>query len=277
MFSGREGKWRFIDSGFHSGSFNMALDQVLLQSEEKSGSVFTLRLYGWRPPALSLGYFQRIGAGVHQRCRVRGIEVVRRPTGGRAVLHDRELTYSVTGPVGGSIGRSVREIYLEISKALALGLRKLGVAAELVDPRGNKREARHGYVMKEACFASQTQGEIAVGNRKVVGSAQRQVGNRFLQHGSIPLEPAVIPLAALFGRKDEDESRSSITIAEALGRAVTFREVGAAVKEGFTERFGVDWEERGPSPTELQAANRLAGARYRFAEWPRQEVNPAVA
>ena len=93
--------WRFVDTGLNSGPFNIALDQVLLQSEASSGSVFTLRVYGWRPAGLSLGYFQRIESGVMDRCRVRGIDVVRRLTGGRAVLHDRELTYSVTGSVGG--------------------------------------------------------------------------------------------------------------------------------------------------------------------------------
>ena len=127
--------------------------------------------------------------------------------------------------------------------------------------------------MKTACFASQTQGEIAVGQKKIIGSAQRQRGGRFLQHGSVLLAPSPVPIEELLGAEPPEEDRSSITLSEVRGDPVSYREVATALLASFGERFGVEWQRTELTPAEVRAASRLAESRYRFVDWYRKEVN----
>jgi lipoate-protein ligase A len=159
----------------------MAVDEVLMDSA-RAGQT-TLRLYGWEPGCLSFGRNQTArGRYDGARAAERGIDVVRRPTGGRSVFHHRELTYSVTGPV--ETWGGLRSAYLRINRALAAGLRALGVPARVVDERGNGPIPRPTV---RACFRDPLPGEVIVGGRKLIGSAQWRDGGALLQHGSVLL------------------------------------------------------------------------------------------
>jgi lipoate-protein ligase A len=161
------------------GAWNMAVDEALMASA-RSGRT-TLRLYGWEPGCLSFGRNQTVrGRYDGEKARRRGIDVVRRPTGGRSVLHDREITYSVTAPADRWGG--LRETYVLINRALAAGLRDLGVEAT-VAARDLRRPMPRPTV--RACFRDPLPGEVTVQGRKLIGSAQWRERGALLQHGSL--------------------------------------------------------------------------------------------
>src|SRR6266568_985857 len=171
--------WRLLLDKPASGAWNMAVDEVLLDGVATGTAPPTLRFYEWTPPCLSLGYFQPF-------------DVVRRPTGGRAILHDRELTYSIALPASvlGQDG-GVLPSYYRLSLALQDGLRRLGVPATLA-PESAGSSAAHGPV----CFDRPSAHAILLPGRKLVGSAQMRRGGGLLQHGSILIEPRIDKLLA---------------------------------------------------------------------------------
>jgi len=173
---------RFVHTGAMSAAMNMAIDDVLLDAA-RHGAGPILRTYGWQPPAVSLGYAQRAEVAVDvDRCRALGIDIVRRTTGGRAVLHWNELTYSFHCADGeGPAAHSVQEASRFLGEWLADGLRRFGVEARLERGQSPAR-GRRG-----ACFASTARWELTCGGRKLVGSAQRRTRTAILQHGSIIL------------------------------------------------------------------------------------------
>src|SRR5256714_4150073 len=186
--------WRLLLDSPAAGAWNMAVDEVLLEGVVAGTAPPTLRFYGWTPPCLSLGYFQPFDAVNLDGCRALGVDVVRRPTGGRAILHDRELTYSVVLPAS-TLGHDggVLPSYRRLSLALQDGLRRLGVPATLA-PESAGRSAAHGAV----CFDRPSAPEILLHGRKLVGSAQMRRGGGPLQPGSILIWPRLdTPLACL--------------------------------------------------------------------------------
>jgi len=178
--------WKLIDDPApRSGAWNMAMDEALWQDlEESAGGECVLRLYGWDPPCLSLGFHQRLEDAVDAAyCREHGIDVVRRPTGGKAVLHEHEVTYAVAGSAAEArLGSGLAKAYAAVSGALKAALESLGfsVCAE-------SRPARLFPGEAAPCFEVPTEHELLIGGKKVVGSAQRRGRRAFLQHGSIPL------------------------------------------------------------------------------------------
>jgi lipoyl(octanoyl) transferase len=196
--------WNLIaDAVGRSGEYNMAMDKTLLEEVVRGGRA-CLRLYRWDPPILSLGR--------NQPNTFHDVPTVRRPTGGQAVWHEHELTYAVVAPI--ALFGSLRKAYCEIHTRLARALRALGVEAVLAPAHPPIRPSAH----PAACFAVPVGGEILVRGRKLVGSAQVRRRDAFLQHGSILLDAAPSPW---FG--------GATTLAEALGRPVTFGEVTDAV------------------------------------------------
>lgn len=183
--------WRLIDTGYRSGSFNMAADEVLMTQVSSGTSSPILRFYCWRPAAVSLGYFQAVDQVIDlEGCKKRGIEVVRRITGGRAVLHHYELTYSIIAPQQHpAVSGSILESYLKISKCLLNALHSLGIPVQLV-PRGVKSGPA-----TSACFDAPSWYELTVDGKKLVGSAQTRRQGTLLQHGSILLNLDVEELA----------------------------------------------------------------------------------
>ena len=231
--------WRYIDDGPNIGAYNMAIDEELLARAQAGEAMPVLRFYAWRPPAVSLGRFQKIEAAVNREvCKERGIDIVRRITGGRAVLHDCELTYSVISRTDNPLfPPDVRGTYKVIAAGLLSGFRNLGIHAETVS-----RSSRHAALVKKdirnpSCFSSPAWYEIIVNGKKIVGSAQRRVTGAFLQHGSIlmkydpALEAAVIPGGGT--------AEAVTCIGQELRRDVTFEEVKRAFKQGFAEALGI--------------------------------------
>ena len=230
-------RWRYIDSGPASGAENMALDERLLDDMARRGGAPVLRFYSWDPPAVSLGRFQQEGTSVDRAaCRARGIDVVRRVTGGRAVLHYRELTYSIVSPADSALfPKDVIGSYRVIAEGLLAGLRLLGIPAEMATRAGNavRPDGDHS-----ACFATPSQYELVAGGRKIIGSAQRRLPNAFLQHGSILLEyDAEMEAAVIPGG---GAAHAVTSLAHELGRPVALDEVKGSIQTGFSLALQID-------------------------------------
>jgi lipoate-protein ligase A len=196
----------------------MALDAALLQDAEASGRA-SLRLYRWSPPCLSFGRHEPALVR-YDRARIErlGLDVVRRPTGGRAVWHDAELTYAVAAPIDtfGTLAESYRAIHTR----LAAALRSLGVPADLAPPR------RAPGIAAGPCFAASVGGEVLVRGRKVIGSAQVRQGTAFLQHGSILLDGSQDMIGAV---SRQPSAVRATSLSEVLGRWIGFPEVAEAI------------------------------------------------
>jgi len=176
-----------------TGEANMARDAELLE-RHRAGDDPVLRLYRWDPPAVTIGYNQDPGDFDAAAVAAAGYGLVRRPTGGRAILHAEELTYAVVGTSPGPIfGNSLHSTYMKINEALLAFLRELGIEADVSE--GEPREEMRGLV----CFKSAGRHEVHVGGRKIIGSAQRRRGDVFLQHGSILAGPRHLDLLDFLG------------------------------------------------------------------------------
>ena len=175
---------RLIEDGLCDASFNMAMDRAMLQACCEGLIPPTIRLYGWNSPALTVGYSQNADRDVDQtRCRELGISLIRRPTGGRAILHHHELTYCVVAPIPHpQFPHDLKGTYHVIAGALLLGLEEMGIRDGVLamPQKGLPRQER-----SPACFSSLNHCEIAVRGRKLIGSAQRRLSKAFLQHGSV--------------------------------------------------------------------------------------------
>ncbi|MGQ0562002.1 MAG: lipoate--protein ligase family protein [Gemmatimonadota bacterium] len=236
----------------------MAVDHALLEQVQREG-VPVLRLYTWQPACLSFGRNQP-ARGLYDRAAAErlGIDIVRRPTGGMAVLHHRELTYAFSAPfrlLGGP-----RDSYIAINRALVLGLRRLGIAAEL---SGGGRRGPFGSV--HACFAEPAAGEVVVNGRKLVGSAQRCERRTLLQHGSILLDDgqedvvriAQVPFAAA-GR--------ATSIRTELGTLPAAAVVAAEITAGFEQVCGISLAPAQSTSGQDERAAELEQF-YRSPEW----------
>src|SRR5713101_8801594 len=178
--------WRFINTGAGAAAGNMALDEALLLLHEAHTAPPTLRVYGWCQPTLSLGYAQNAQQEVDlAACQAQGVAVVRRPTGGRAVLHDQEVTYSVVMPLLAEGPSTITEHYRRIGLALAAALQSLGIPVHLARPQVRAAPVR--TPASPACFAALSRYELSAAGKKIVGSAQKRAQRALLQHGSIPL------------------------------------------------------------------------------------------
>lgn len=216
--------WRLVETGAGPGAWNMAVDEAMLEAHRAGLVPPTLRIYRWRRPTLSLGYAQRAADFDPAMLAAAGVDLVRRPTGGRAVLHAGDLTYAV---VASGLPGSVSASYRLIADALVHGLAGLGLAPAVVP--GQARPGRSA-----ACFASATRADLAIDGRKVVGSAQLRRGGAVLQHGTIYLERP----AALAARLLPDETDVA-DLAALLGAAPTFEVVRDAIAGGIAAAFGV--------------------------------------
>lgn len=182
--------WRWLDTGAQTGALNMALDEALVAAVE-SGGASVLRFYGWDPPAISLGYAQSADGELDvEACRAAGVDIVRRPTGGRAVLHWQELTYSaIFAAPSESFGARIEQTYGVIGECLVAGLRRFGADVELERANVRTPRPRRGTAALP-CFSSIARSEVKWRGRKLVGSAQRRFAGAVLQHGSIVIGPA---------------------------------------------------------------------------------------
>ncbi|GJQ19953.1 MAG: octanoyltransferase LipM [Bacteroidia bacterium] len=237
--------WRFLNSGAGPGKLNMEIDEGLALALLRDEGFPSIRVYGWKPWTLSLGWNQSPEDVLLDRAEADGIDVVRRPTGGRAVLHANELTYAV---VMKADGKNVREVHRMISEGLLCAVQRLGVEAAM-EERGSGLPG--GAFRSGACFVAAARSEIVVAGRKLVGSAQRRYGapgreSVVLQHGSLLLGDDHIRIVDYLrmpgGTRDalrRELRRRSTNLSAELGRRVTFEEAAAAVKEGFEKAWDV--------------------------------------
>ena len=277
-------KWRFIYTGQGDPYFNMAVDEALLSSVQ-DGSSPILRLYEWNPPGVSIGYFQKVNKTVDiDKCLRKGVKLVRRITGGRAVLHNEELTYSFSGSckIFPELGDNIFETYKQISKALLSSLSILGVEAQWVKPSGGMINKEDPAYKKESkpytknsfilpCFSSFSRYEISFQGKKLIGSAQRRFGDFFLQHGSILLKKEDLRLT-YFLPKDNSFKKiyveeNSTSLGEIIGGEVSYLEIIRSLKQGFGSFFKKDFDESLLTPDELKNTQRLIEEKYSKNEW----------
>lgn len=229
-------KFEFIESGFSTGEENMRFDMERTLNCSEGMALPMFRLYGWQPWSVSLGANQKETDINYVECKKRGFDIVRRPTGGRAVLHGNELTYSVVLPLPEKM--TVHDVYREIHIILLKGLKRL--KAEGLDFEQSQAQFRDIYKSSGSsmsCFASSARYEIAYQGRKVVGSAQRLFGKTLLQHGSILLGPGHEQLSFCSAVQSQEKQKilyeyilqHSATMEEACGRKIGFQEAAEAV------------------------------------------------
>jgi len=245
-------KWRFVNTGFHAGSFNMAFDERLAGELAHGRSLPTLRVYGWSPRAISVGRHQPMEAfDIHALGRA-GIDIVRRPTGGKAILHANELTYSVVIPTpeGG-----LRDLYRRINLGILQGLRNLGINAGLQEAESDFR-ALYADPTDIACFSSFARSEIQFEGKKLIGSAQRRFGSVVLQHGSFLLDNSHLDISRYLPAREGLKSGAIRALLEEstcdargiLGREVGFREAADAIRDGFSRAWEIEFTVQEPDP-----------------------------
>jgi len=248
--------WRLLDTGALPGPLNMGIDRAILQLHAQGKAPPTLRFYEWSPPAISLGYFQKQSSIDISKCHQLGMDVVRRPTGGRAVLHENDLTYSIVAGTMDGVPFSVPAAYHLLSQGLIAGFRKLGFEPESGHERIRASDA-------DICFLRFAAGDILCRGKKFMGNAQTWAGSCLLQHGSIILEPQIETWAAIFSSTEDsgdelrEKMRSRITsLNEMLNRKVDPAEVKACLIEGMACALGVEFQTGELSPEEWDLAQK---------------------
>jgi lipoate-protein ligase A len=240
----------------------MALDEAVMEAVASGEVPPTLRFYQWAPPCLSLGKRQPLDGVDFARCGAAGVEVVRRATGGFAILHTDELTYSIAAtPDDPRADGAILDAYRKLSQGLLAGLRRLGAPARMnpVQPGGSPNGSA-------ACFEAPSAYEIVVGEKKLMGSAQARPNGRVLQHGSLPLHGDIARVADYLTFGDEAERgglavhlrERATTLEDALGHAVSYDAATSALCAGFAEALNLTLEPGEPTPGELAAAEARA-------------------
>jgi lipoate-protein ligase A len=252
----------------------MAVDEAILRVHLRRKNIPTLRFYGWQRPTLSIGHFQDYEKEVDaDACRKFGVEVIRRPTGGKAVLHERELTYAVVAGADGSlIPADILASYRVISGCIARGLARIGIQASL---KADGRQAPEG-TLRSSCFSFPSRYELLVGGRKICGSAQMRSHGVFLQHGSLlmdfdPMRTCAVMLPHRDAAGYADLLRHAVTsVGEQVGQAVQEEELCRHLKAGFEETLGIGLVEGQLLPEEAELRDELIAKKYGTEDWNRK-------
>jgi lipoate-protein ligase A len=267
-------KWNYLVTLDKAPSFNMALDEYLMLKAGKSGNCKPLlRFYSWEPPAISIGYNQKSEMFDLKKILDAGIEFVRRITGGRAVLHHRELTYSIIAKSNDPVlGRTITETYKAVGRAFVHGLKLAGIDCAMEKSTGGPgRRARDAA---PPCFASTARYEVVAGGKKLLGSAQKRTKNFVLQHGSLLLdypEKSVadyLNLNAVQKKEyDRQERENAVTLKE-CGRVYEHTtDLACLLKKGFEESLGLEFTEYSLNKTDLHGIKELEENRYNTNKW----------
>ena len=266
------GTWRLLLSEPLSGPENMALDEALLENVGRGMAAPTLRLYAWRPPCLSLGYAQPVGDVDQTALAEHQWDVVRRPTGGRAILHTDELTYAVIAPADHPDMRGgVLESYRRLGQGLIAALDTLGLQVDPVHAEPLPGAVRENPV----CFEAPSAYEITVDGMKLIGSAQVRRRAGVLQHGTLPLQGDLSRICNVL-RYDSAAARAAArarvleragTLERLLGRTVGWEEVARAIQSGFQQALGWKFEHDGVSKAEQVRSQAIEIERFRNPEW----------
>lgn len=264
--------WYFLDTGKQNPAYNMAVDECLLRWHSTGKIPPILRFYEWLPAGLTIGYFQKTKNRINlEAVKDYGFQLVRRLTGGRAVLHDKELTYSIiVSEQHPHMPKSVKEAYLVLSKGLLEGYRNLGIAADFAVPT-----EKLAPTQSAVCFEEPSWYELVIDNKKAAGSAQTRKQGVILQHGSIPLSVDKDILYDLFifrNEKVKQRARSAfdskaISIHEAAGREVSLEETKKALKAGFQTALDIELQSFSFSTEQEQEIHELMHSKYLTDEW----------
>ncbi|MEH7111897.1 biotin/lipoate A/B protein ligase family protein [Neobacillus niacini] len=269
--------WRFIDSGNSSPAFNMALDEALLDWHSEGKIPPVIRFYGWEPASLSIGYFQKVEKEIDlEAVKAHGLGFVRRPTGGRGVLHDHELTYSViVSEDHPEMPKTVTEAYRVISEGILKGFHQLGLEAYFAVPKTDEERSALKNPRSAVCFDAPSWYELVVEGRKVAGSAQTRQKGVILQHGAILLDLDEDKLFSLFKYPNErvkERMKSAfknkaVAINDISPRRITLEEAKEAFYKGFAEGLNIELESYQLTEEELEYVNKIAKERYENDEW----------
>lgn len=262
--------WSILRTEPLDAAVNMAIDEALLRWHSEGKIKPTLRFYQWKTPSLSVGYFQKVSSSidVDKLNEAKG-QLVRRLTGGSAVLHDKELTYSiVVSERHPKIPKTVQEAYYVLAQGIVLGYRYLQVDASLQQQQ--PRDER-----SPVCFETPALYELVVGGKKISGNAQTRKKGVLLQHGSIPFQFDVDFLFSLFSfpnervrqRKIAQFKEKAVALEDLLGRSVQYEEVEEAFYRGFTEALGINTEPLELSTEDWNEIHHLAETKYRSPAW----------
>ncbi|MBL8062720.1 MAG: lipoate--protein ligase family protein [Anaerolineales bacterium] len=273
--------WRLIHTPPSTGAWNMAVDESILEHIHRGESKPTLRLYSWNPPCLSLGHAQSFKDVDVERLHARGWEVVRRLTGGRAILHTDELTYSVAGPAEEPVlAGGVLESYNRLAQALLYAVQSLSVPVEINDAVGHASSVTHP---NPVCFEVPSTYEITVNGKKLIGSAQARKKEGVLQHGSLPLFGDLTRIcdALVFENESARQKAKERLLTRAttvstvlntgvesvLSVGVAWERAAQAFVGGFEAKLGIQFERGEMSRSEIQRAEELVKEKYAHPSW----------
>lgn len=264
--------WRLLITPPANGAWNMAADEAILEHIGRGESLPTLRLYAWHPPCLSLGYAQPFSDVDTHRLNQRGWEVVRRATGGRAILHTDELTYSVIAPASEPrVEGSVLESYNRLAQALLPAVKTLELPVEMKEGVTQDGILRNNPV----CFEVPSAYEITVNGRKLIGSAQARKRDGVLQHGSLPLTGDLTRIcqALVFENEAARDAASqrllerATTVESALGVEISWERAVQAFIQAFETQLGLSFERGALSESESRRTEELVKVKYAHLSW----------
>ncbi|MEK3981239.1 biotin/lipoate A/B protein ligase family protein [Psychrobacillus sp. FSL K6-2836] len=270
-------KWYFINSGPCSPSYNMAMDEALLDWHSEGLIPPVIRFYEWNPATLSIGYFQSVEKEIDMDAVKRlGLGFVRRPTGGRGVLHEHELTYSVIVTESyPSMPATVTEAYRVISEGLLLGFQNLGLDAYFSVPNTDEQKENLKKPKSAVCFDTPSWYELVVEGKKVAGSAQTRQKGVILQHGAILLDLDEDKLIQTFkfaseavrNRVSKSLSQKAVSINKIIPKPITIEECKAAFKKGFADALDIELVEYKLTQQQQDYVKELESTRYANDEW----------
>ena len=263
--------WRLYLSPPAIGAWNMAIDEAILEHVARGDAPPTLRLYSWNPPCLSLGHAQRFSDVDFANVQDAGWDVVRRPTGGRAILHADELTYSViASETNPHLRGTLLESYQHLAQALLAALQHLGIQAKI-----NEEEVKPSGEANPVCFEASSSYEITVDGKKLIGSAQARRMGGVLQHGSLPLTGNLARVTQALAFPDAESRQSAAenllaratTAGEAAGRKISWGAANHAFVKGFESALGITFERAELSRSEIVRLAALVKEKYAHPEW----------
>jgi lipoate-protein ligase A len=265
--------YRFLDTGIQDAALNMAIDEAVLAHHLRGEAPPTLRVFRWTQASISLGRFQSIEREiVSERCRELDVALVRRPTGGRAVYHRDEFTYSIVIGKRHGIPSGVIAAYAYLAQGLLAALQRLGVLAELSDERVSKHPSA-------ACFASSTQADLTSGGYKLVGSAQVWKEDVLLQQGSLPLDDRAAEFFTMLRYPSEEARAEALALYQekttplhTFVPTVSLDDVAEAFRAGFSAALHVAFVPDTLSQSEWDMAHQLVEEKYNKLEWRKDRV-----
>lgn len=262
--------WRLIDSGANDAAFNMALDEAIALRVRRDGAPPTLRLYRWSHPSVSIGCFQRTRDLDIDGCRANNVHIVRRPTGGRAVLHGNDLTYSfATQTTTGLFSKGLFDSYEKISVAFRRALAMHGIVSrvELARRKSPSPSGRAHHQKSPFCFRSVSYAEISFENTKIIGSAQKRWPDGLLQQGAIPLSIDTYLLSRVFAPSVVEAIESHMMGLEQIIPSLSVDALKHSIRTAFEETFHVAFVISSPSLEEIAVAEDLMAEKYLNDSW----------